>query len=60
MASHQTTAPAPASFFGMAVGLLALGNAWRLATPLWHLPTAIAPTLIGIGLIVWLAVLGSI
>ena len=27
-------APIPVSFFSIAVGLLALGNAWRVAVPL--------------------------
>lgn len=55
MASNRT--PVPVSFFGIAVGLLALGNAWRLATPLWHLSSAVAPTLLGAGLVMWLAML---
>lgn len=50
-------APIPVSFFGIAVGLLALGNAWRAATPLWHLPPDIAVAVTWLGLAAWLALL---
>jgi tellurite resistance protein len=50
-------APIPVSFFGIAVGLLALGNAWRVAVPLWHLPQDIAHAVTWSGLAAWLALL---
>lgn len=50
-------APLPVSFFGMAVGLLALGNAWRVAAPLWHLPREVAPLVTWSGIAVWLVLL---
>jgi tellurite resistance protein len=55
MTSDRT--PLPVSFFSIAVGVLALGNAWRVATPLWHLPPEIAPFVTGSGLAVWLTLL---
>lgn len=50
-------APIPVSYFGIAVGVLALGNAWRVAVPLWHLPQDIARFATWSGIAVWLAVL---
>lgn len=49
--------PVPVSFFSMAVGLLALGNAWRVAAPLWHLPQDIATAITWSGLAAWVALL---
>lgn len=43
----------PVSFFGMAVGTLAWGHAWREAAALWHLPQEIVPLTSGIGLLIW-------
>jgi tellurite resistance protein len=28
----------PASFFGIILGLVGLGNCWRVAGKIWHLP----------------------
>jgi len=56
-ASPSDRAPIPASFFGIAVGVLALGNAWRVAAPLWQLPQDIARFVTWSGIAVWLAVL---
>lgn len=47
----------PASFFGIVLGIIGLGTAWRDAVRLWRLPTAIAETIMFIGAAVWLAVL---
>lgn len=55
MTSERT--PIPVSYFGMAVGTLALGNAWRVAVPLWHLPQELARFATWTGLAVWLALL---
>lgn len=46
----------PVSFFGMAVGALALANAWRVGVRLWHLPQAAADALSYAGLAVWAAI----
>ncbi|AMM24152.1 dicarboxylate transporter/tellurite-resistance protein TehA [Variovorax sp. PAMC 28711] len=50
-------APVPVSFFSIAVGVLALGNAWRVAERLWHLPHGIADLLTWSGIVLWLALL---
>jgi tellurite resistance protein len=47
----------PVSFFSIAVGLLALGNAWRAAVRLWALPAWAAAAVSAIGLVVWGALL---
>ena len=47
----------PASYFGIAVGFLALANAWRVAARLWQLPEQLASALTVAALLVWLAVL---
>jgi tellurite resistance protein len=41
----------PASFFGIVLGVLALGSDWRAAAALWNLPRGVgeAITLIGVG-----------
>ena len=43
----------PASFFGMPLGLLALGIAWRNASSIWNTPPVIGETLIALGAILW-------
>ncbi|MEI7784445.1 MAG: dicarboxylate transporter/tellurite-resistance protein TehA [Betaproteobacteria bacterium] len=47
----------PVSFFGMAVGVLAWGHAWRVATEVWPLPPVLAWGAAVSGLLIWLAVL---
>ena len=47
----------PLSFFGMAVGLLATANAWRVAARLWHWSPAWADAASVPGLAVWAALL---
>lgn len=49
----------PVSFFGMAVGTLALGNAWRAAGAQWSWADAIAPVVGWFGLAVYLVVLAA-
>ncbi|AUT73081.1 dicarboxylate transporter/tellurite-resistance protein TehA [Paraburkholderia hospita] len=49
----------PASFFGIAVGSLALANAWRVAARIWHLPAGIVDTLTFVALGVWVIVLAA-
>ncbi|MBS0428021.1 MAG: dicarboxylate transporter/tellurite-resistance protein TehA [Proteobacteria bacterium] len=53
MASTERTPPLPVSYFGIAVGTLALANAWRVAVPLWQLPAEIAQATAVAGLAVW-------
>lgn len=57
MSTHRLFASiyAPSSYFSIAVGLLALSNAWRVAARLWALPEAVAQLLGGVGLLVWAA-----
>jgi tellurite resistance protein len=43
----------PASFFGMPLGVLGLGLAWRTAVHLWALPPMIAEVTLGLGLALW-------
>jgi tellurite resistance protein len=43
----------PASFFGMPLGLLALGIAWRNATKIWDVPPQIGLFLIWLGAVLW-------
>lgn len=49
----------PLSFFGMAVGPLALANAWRGAVNVWALPTLPATVLAWLGLAIWMVLLGA-
>lgn len=55
MLSRRT--PVPVSFFGIAVGVLALANAWRVGTPLWNFPPAIARDMTWAGIAVWAVLL---
>jgi tellurite resistance protein len=43
----------PASFFGIVLGLVGLGNAWRIAARLWHLPGSIGESLMVAAALVW-------
>jgi tellurite resistance protein len=54
---RKPLAPVPASFFGMAVGLLALANAWHVAVRVWRLPESLANGSTVVGLATWLVVL---
>jgi tellurite resistance protein len=47
----------PASFFGMALGLLALGILWRVAQPLWNLPSVASEAILAVGAAVWAALI---
>jgi tellurite resistance protein len=49
--------PMPVSFFSIAVGMLALANAWRVATRVWLLPALPAELLTVLALAIWLALL---
>jgi tellurite resistance protein len=43
----------PASLFGIVLGLVGLGNAWRIGSRIWHLPGAIAEGLMVAAALVW-------
>jgi tellurite resistance protein len=47
----------PAAFFGIALGLLALGLLWRGAERLWQLPTVISEVILAAGGLVWVLLL---
>lgn len=49
----------PASYFGIVLGLEGLGNGWRVAHRVWHLPAAIGETLLAAGSLVWLALVAA-
>src|SRR5580698_6179591 len=54
-ANHSSLTRVPASFFGIVLGVVGLGNTWRAATKLWHLPPLIGEVLLGLGALIWLA-----
>ena len=43
----------PASFFGMPLGLLGLGLAWRAAAETWRLPAAVGETILAAAVALW-------
>jgi tellurite resistance protein len=43
----------PASFFGMVLGLIGLGNSWRAASAVWGLPAEIGEAAMLAGVAVW-------
>ena len=46
--------PVPAAFFGIVLGLVGLGNTWRVAARLWDkLPTVIGETIMLLAVVVW-------
>jgi tellurite resistance protein len=47
----------PASFFGIVLGLSGMGQAWRVAVPLWGMPHWIGESLLLLATLVWLALL---
>ena len=49
----------PLSFFGMAVGALALANVWRGAIRVWAVPEMPATVLTWLGLALWIVLLGA-
>ncbi len=49
--------PMPVAFFSIAVGSLALANAWRVGVRLWQLPQAVSEVLSAAALAVWLSLL---
>jgi tellurite resistance protein len=53
--SHSALSRVPASFFGIVLGVVGLGNTWRAAAKLWHLPPLVGEVLLGLGVLIWLA-----
>jgi tellurite resistance protein len=51
---HQ---PIPASFFGIVLGLVGLGDCWRVAAIVWHLPYWIGELIMLTAAIVWMILL---
>ncbi|CAN5395778.1 dicarboxylate transporter/tellurite-resistance protein TehA [soil metagenome] len=47
----------PAAFFGMVLGIIGLGGAWRVAHRLWQLPAVIGESIMLGGSLVWAVVL---
>ena len=47
----------PASFFGMVLGLSGMGQAWRVAVPLWGMPDWIGEAILSLSALVWLLLL---
>jgi tellurite resistance protein len=43
----------PASLFGIVLGLVGLGSAWRIGSRVWHLPEVIGEGLMAAAAIVW-------
>jgi tellurite resistance protein len=56
-AMSRSRAPVPASFFSIAVGLLAFANTWHVGVRLWHLPADVADALTLAGLAAWAVLL---
>lgn len=54
MASTSQFPVVPASFFGIVLGVIGLGNAWRLAHQVWGLPAVVGELLELVGSLVWL------
>jgi tellurite resistance protein len=55
--NHASRAPLPVAFFSIAVGALALANAWRVGVRVWHLPLAVSEVLSAAALAVWIGLL---
>lgn len=51
--------PIPASFFGIVLGLVGLGDCWRVAATVWHLPHWIGESIMLSAGIVWAVLLVS-
>lgn len=49
----QRSLNVPASFFGIIVGLVGLGNCWRAASRLWSVPQPIGEALMAIAVAAW-------
>lgn len=47
----------PASFFGIVLGIGGLGNAWRAAHVVWHMPHVIGEMLLAAATLIWITLL---
>lgn len=45
----------PASYFGVVLGIAGLGQAWRSAAQLWHLPSVVGEALLALAALIWVA-----
>ena len=45
--------PVPASFFGMVLGIVGLGNVWRTAARLWGMPRPVGEMIMLTAVVVW-------
>ena len=46
--------PIPAAYFGMVLGIIGMGSAWRFAAAHWALPAVAGECLMALGVAVWL------
>ena len=53
MAPSVTRYAVPASFFGIVLGIVGLGNLWRRATQVWGAPPIVAESVMALGVVVW-------
>jgi len=51
--------PIPASFFGIVLGLSGLGQAWRIASRLWGMPSIVGEGILLLSAVIWMALLVS-
>ena len=49
----------PAAHFGMVLGLSGLGQSWRIAAGLWHLPGVIGEAILAAAALVWAVLLAT-
>lgn len=49
----------PASLFGIVLGLVGLGNAWRIGSRIWHLPGVVAEGLMVLAALVWVGLVAA-
>lgn len=54
MSNHSSFLRVPVSFFGIVLGVIGLGNAWRVAHRLWLLPSVVGEALEWLGASIWL------
>jgi len=49
----------PASFFGMILGLVGLGNVWRVGAKMWGLPHAVGEVIMAVAVFIWVLLVVS-
>jgi tellurite resistance protein len=49
----------PASFFGMILGLVGLGNVWRVGAKMWGLPHVVGEAIMAVAVFVWILLVVS-